>query len=329
MKALVTGAGGFLGLYIVEQLIARGDSVRALCRNRYPELDALGVETIQADLRDRDATIAACKGIDVVFHVAGLAGISGPWERFCGINFWGTRHIVDGCLKHGVGRLVYTSSPSVTFDGTDQRGVDESEPYPKRWLCHYAQTKALAERHVLASSEAGDLLCCSLRPHLIFGPRDRHLIPRLLSRARAGRLRRVGDGTNLIDVTYVTNAADAHLLAADALVPGSPLAGRAYFISQGQPVNCWQWIDEILALAGLPPVARSISFDAAWRIGAACELFYGLFRRNSEPPMTRFVAAQLAKSHYFDISRAREDFGYTPRVSTADGVALLAADLKK
>ena len=297
-----------------------------LCRNRYAALDALGVETVQADLRHREETMDACRGIDVVFHVAGVAGMAGPWDYFCGINVWGTRYLVDGCLKHGVGRLVYTSSPSVTFDGGDQRGVDESAPYARRWLCHYAHTKALAERHVLAANGLEGLLCLRLRPHLIWGPRDRHLVPRLVERARRGRLRRVGDGANLIDMVYVENAADAHLLAADALIPGSPVAGRAYFISQGEPVNCWQWIDEILALAGLPPVSRSISLAAAWRIGAVCEAIYAVLRRKTDPPMTRFLAAQLA-SRITTILPARADFGYWPQVSTSEGMDRLAAEL--
>ena len=327
MNALVTGAGGFLGLYLAEQLVARGDRVRAFCRGRYSQLDALGVETVQADIRDREATMEACRGIDVVFHVAGLAGLGGPWDYFCNINVWGTRYIVDGCLKHGVGRLIYTSSPSVTFDGSDQAGVDESVPYAKRWLCHYAHTKALAERHVLAANGLEGLLCCALRPHLIWGPRDRHLIPRMIARAKAGRLRRVGEGDNLIDTVYVENAAEAHLQAADALVPGSPVAGRAYFITQGEPVNCWQWIDQLLQLAGLPPVERSISFEKAWRIGTAFEWIYGFLRRKDDPPMTRFLAAQLARSHYYDITRAREDFGYRPRISTSEGLRRLSASM--
>jgi len=263
VNALVTGAGGFLGLYLVEQLVARGDRVRTLCRGSYPQLDALDVETVCADLRDRDATVAACRDVDVVFHAAGVAGIGFDWKHFHGINTLGTRHVVDGCRQHGVGRLVYTSSPSVTFDGTDQHRVDESVPYPARWLCPYPQTKALAEQHVLQCNGADGLLTSALRPHLIWGPRDRHLVPRLLARARSGRLRRIGNGTNLVDMVYVENAATAHLQAADALTPGSAVAGRAYFISQGEPVNCWQWIDEILSLAGLPPVRKSISLSAA------------------------------------------------------------------
>ena len=329
MNALVTGAGGFLGLYIVEQLVARGDRVRAFCRGSYPQLDALGVETVRGDLRDREATAAACRGMEAVFHVAGVAGLAGPWRHYHGINTLGTHHVVEGCRAHGVGKLVYTSSPSVTFDGSDQQGVDESVAYPRRFLAHYPHSKALAERHVLEANGTAGLVTCALRPHLIWGVRDRHLVPRLLARARSGRLRRVGDGTNQVDMIYVDNAAAAHLQAADALEPGSPVAGRAYFISQGEPVNCWDWIDEILALADLPPVRRSISLSAAWKLGAVLEVLYRLLPLAGEPPMTRFLAAQLATSHYFDISRARDDFGYRPTVSTAEGMRRIAAELAR
>jgi nucleoside-diphosphate-sugar epimerase len=328
MRALVTGAGGFLGLYIVEQLLAAGVSVRALGRGRYPALDALPVETRQVDLRDRAAVIAACEGIDIVYHAAGVAGIWGPWEHYYGINTLGTRHVIDGCLAHCVPRLIYTSSPSVTFAASEQCGIDETAPYPDQWLCHYPHTKALAEREVLAANGRDGLLTCSLRPHLIWGPRDQHLIPRLLARARSGRLRRVGDGSNLVDMVYVENAAAAHLQAAAALQPGSPVAGQAYFISQGEPVNCWNWINEILALADLPPITKTISTKAAWRVGAACEAIYRLLRRKSEPPMTRFLAAQLGLSHYFNMGRARRDFGYHPPVSTEEGMRRLGVWLR-
>jgi len=222
-----------------------------------------------------------------------------------------------------VRRLVFTSSPSVTFDGSDQCGVDESVPYPPRWLCHYPHTKALAEQAVLASNGCRGLLTCALRPHLIWGPRDPHLVPRLIDRARRGRLRQVGDGTNLIDMVYVENAAHAHLLAADALTDNSPAAGRAYFISQGEPVRCWDWINAILALSGLPPVRRRMSAAAARRVGAVLEATYRLLRIGREPAMTRFLAAQLASSHYFNIDGARRDLHYQPLVSTEEGMRRL------
>lgn len=327
MYALVTGAGGFLGRQIVEELLAAGERVRALVRRPCPELVANSVETVIGDVRDAAAAGDACGGVDVVFHVAGVAGIWGSWDHYHGTNTLGTQNIVAGCLAHGVGRLVYTSSPSVTFDGGDQCGVDESVPYASRWLCHYPHSKALAEQHVLEANGRDGLLTCALRPHLIWGPGDHHLIPRIVERARRGRLRRVGDGTNLIDMVHVENAALAHVRAATALVPGARVGGRAYFISQGEPVNCWEWIDQVLALAGVAPVTQSLSFGTAWRLGATLEAAWRVLRLRGEPPMTRFLAAQLAKSHYFNIDRARADLGYEPRVSTDEGMRRLGETL--
>jgi nucleoside-diphosphate-sugar epimerase len=291
-------------------------------------LDALGVQSLQGDLRDAAAVAAACDGVDAVFHTAGVAGIWGPWDHYFGINTLGTRHIIEGCRRHGVRKLVYTSSPSVTFDGTDQHGIDVSAPYPKTWLCHYPHTKALAEQEVLAANGTDGLLTCSLRPHLIWGPRDNHLVPRLIQRARSGKLRRVGEGKNLVDMVYVENAATAHLQAAAALTPGSPVAGNAYFISQGEPVNCWDWINDLLSLADLPPVRRSISAASAWKLGAALEAAYRILRIQSEPRMTRFLAAQLSSSHYFDLTAAKDDFGYEPQISTEEGMRRLRSALE-
>lgn len=320
MKALVTGAGGFLGRHIVAQLLARGDAVRGVARGEYPRLIEQGVEMRRVDLRDREATIAACKGVDIVYHTAAVPGIWGSWKHYHGINTVGTEHVLAGCRAHDIRRLVFTSSPSVTFDGQDQSNVDGSAPYASRWLCHYPHSKALAEQQVLAANGTDGLWTCALRPHLIWGPGDPHLIPRLIARRRTGRLRRVGDGTNLVDMVYVDNAAAGHLKAADALGPHGAASGKAYFLTQGEPVNCWQWIDELLALADLKPVRGSISVASAARIGAVCEAVFRTLRVQSEPPMTRFLALQLGKAHHFDISAAQRDFGYEVTVSTAEGM---------
>jgi nucleoside-diphosphate-sugar epimerase len=327
MHALVTGAGGFLGRYVVDALLARGDQVRGFARGDYPDLTERGVEMVRGDLADRDAVVAACRGVDCVFHVGGRVGIWGPWREYYRANVLGTQHVIDGCLAQGVRRLVLTSSPSVTFDCGNQSGVDESAPYPANWLAHYPRSKALAEQAVLAAN-GERLRTCSLRPHLVWGPGDHNLTARLVARARSGRLLRVGDGTNLVDMTYVENAADAHLQASDSLGEPASAAGRAYFISQGEPIGCWQWIDQILALVDLPPVRKSMSLRAAWRVGHACEWAWRLLGRRSEPPMTRFLASQLATSHWFDISAARRDLHYRPRVSTAEGMVRLGEWLR-
>ncbi|MFN0053128.1 MAG: NAD-dependent epimerase/dehydratase family protein [Planctomycetales bacterium] len=328
MRALVTGGGGFLGLYLVEQLVARGDTVRVLCRGTYPRLAALGVEVHSGDIRDVTGVIQACHGMDIVFHAAAVSGIWGSWQHYHGINTLGTENVIAGCRYGDVQRLVYTSSPSVVYDGQDHRNANESLPYPASYLCHYPHSKALAEQAVLSANCVNGLATVALRPHLIWGPRDNHLIPRLLARARAGRLRRVGRGDNLISMSYVENAAAAHLQAADRLAPGSPVAGRAYFINEPEPVSLWKWVDEILSLAGLPGVKKSISPAAAYAAGAMLESLYKVARLPGEPSMTRFLAQQLGSSHHYSVARAVRDFGYTPVVEVEEGMRRLAADLR-
>ena len=326
MNVLVTGGGGFLGLYITEQLVSRGDHVRVLCRGDYPRLTELGVDCRRADLRDAAAVHSACETMDAVIHTAAIPGIWGPWKRFHSINTLGTENVIAGCRRANVAKLIYTSSPSVVFDGAAHLNADESLPYPTRFLCHYPHSKALAEQAVLAANGDG-LSTVALRPHLIWGPRDNHLIPRLIQRAKSGKLRRVGDGTNLISMSYVENAAAAHLQVLDGLSRGSATAGKAYFINDPQPVILWDWINDLLSRVGLPPVRKSLPLRAAKCIGALLEAIYSTLRLASEPPMTRFLALQLATSHTYDIGRAERDFGYHPVVDPEEALRRLDADL--
>jgi nucleoside-diphosphate-sugar epimerase len=323
MLALVTGGGGFLGSRIVRLLLQAGHRVRSFSRGSYPDLGALGVEQHQGDLADATAVGRACAGCDIVFHVAARAGLGGRWWDYYRANTIGTRIVVRACRDHGIARLVYTSSPSVVFDGRDMEGVNESVPYPRHQEAHYPRSKALAERHVLSANGPG-LATVALRPHLIWGPGDNHLVPRILARARAGRLRRIGRESKRVDSVYIDNAADAHLLAAERLFPGSPIAGRTYFISNGEPLPVWDLVNRILAAGRLGPVTRSVPARLAWLGGAMCELAYGVFCPDREPPMTRFLARELATAHWFDLSAARHDLGYAPRVSIDEGLARLA-----
>ena len=322
MKILVTGGGGFLGGAIVRMLRARGDEVRSFSRGTYPDLAALGVEQFRGDLDDAAAVDAATQGCELVFHVAAKAGIWGAYHDFYRANVTGTENVIAACRRHGIGRLVYTSSPSVVFDGRDVEGGDESLTYPPSYEAHYPATKAIAERLVLAASSP-ELAVTALRPHLIWGPGDNHLVPRIVQKARAGRLRRIGTRPNLVDTVYVDNAARAHLQAADRLSPGSAVAGKSYFISNGEPLPLWEMVNRILAAAGLPPVTRTVPPWLAVVLGAACEGAWGLLRLDGEPPMTRFVAHELATAHWFDISAARRDFGYAPEISIDEGLLRL------
>jgi nucleoside-diphosphate-sugar epimerase len=328
LSALVTGGGGFLGGAIVRRLVERGDRVRSLARGDYPELKALGVETMQGDIADPAAVARAVAGCDVVFHVAAKAGVWGPLEEYRRANVEGTRQVVAACRATGVRRLVYTSSPSVVFDGTDMEGVDESAPYPAHFEAPYPATKAEAEQLVRAAN-GPELATVALRPHLIWGPGDNHLVPRLVARARAGRLRKIGRTPKRIDATYIDNAAEAHILAADRLEPGAAIAGRVYFIAQGEPVPLWELVNAILAAAGLPPVTRTVSLPLATAAAQLMESTYRVLGLMSEPPLTRFVVRELATAHWFDLTAARRDLGYAPRVSTAEGLARLAANFRE
>jgi 2-alkyl-3-oxoalkanoate reductase len=315
-KVLVTGGGGFLGGAIVRFLISEGETVRSFSRRQYSELEALGVEQIQGDLSDIKAVTSACQDVEAVFHVAAKPGVWGRYETFYLPNVVGTENIISACKSCGVQRLIYTSSPSAIFDGTDMEGVDESVPYPPTYHAPYPQTKAVAEYKVLEAAKAG-MPAVALRPHLIWGPGDNHLVPRIIQHAH--RLRQVGDGTNIVDTIYIDNAALAHVLAEKKLRSNPQLSGRVYFISQDEPIALWEMVNRILAVAGKPPVKRRISPGKALMAGSILEMVYKLFRIKSEPPITRFVARELATSHWFNIQAAKSDLGYNPMVSTDEG----------
>lgn len=360
---LITGGTGFLGRHLVERLLAEGRHVTVLGRTPAPDFEARGVRFVRASLEDAVAVRAACAGVETVFHTAAKVGVWGRYDDFFRTNVLGTRAILEGCREHSVRRLIYTSTPSVVYNGRDLAGADESLPLTTACPSPYPLTKALAEREVLAANSPA-LRTVALRPHLIWGLGDPHLVPRLLAKARAGRLRIVGTGHNRVDLVHIENAVDAHLLAEAALTvchllddkhdsseqfngkrllddchliddkqsgagPEPAAAGKAYFITNGEPVVLWDWINGLLVALGERPVTKRVSLRSAWTVGALCEGLWRALPLAGEPPMTRFVAAELAKDHWFDISAARRDLGYNPRVSMAQGLAELVASLKK
>jgi nucleoside-diphosphate-sugar epimerase len=317
LNVLVTGGGGFLGSAIARQLRAAGHTVTAAGRSAYPELEQEGIRTVRLDVRDALAVRRTVPGHDTVIHAAARAGVWGPRADYRRINVDGTAHVVDACRAAGVERLVYTSSPSVVFDGRDHENAGPDLPYPASWEAIYPETKAEAEKLVLAASDAR-MATVALRPHLIWGPGDPHLLPRVFAKARQGRLRIVGGGANRVSVSFVENAAAAHVQAALALQPGSPAAGRAFFVNDPEPVALWPWLNSLLEAVGLPRVERRVSLGVARAAGAVAEGVWSVLRLSGEPPMTRFVASQLAASHWYDVGPAREAFGYTPVVSAAE-----------
>jgi len=321
----VTGGAGFLGSAIVERLVARGDEVRSISRGYYPQLEKMGVEQVRGDLSDKSKVELACHDQELVFHAASKFGIWGDYNDFYQTNVIGTQNIIDGCRCQNVSKLVYTSTPNVIFNGTPEEGVDESVPYPSKFPAHYPKTKALAEQKVRKAAD-DRLKTIILRPHFMWGPGDNHGFPRIVARAK--RLKIIGDGKNLIDVTYIDDAVDAHLLAAEKLDQNPALSGKVYFISQGEPYPAWGMINNFLKVAGLDPITRSIPHRVAWIAGACLELIYTLFKIKGEPFMTRYLANVCATSQWFDISAARKDLGYQPQVSIEEGLKRLEEWLK-
>ncbi|MDP3069737.1 MAG: NAD-dependent epimerase/dehydratase family protein [Opitutaceae bacterium] len=328
-SVLVTGGTGFLGRRLVERLLAEGRSVTVLGRRPAPDLEKRGVRLIRASLDDAPAVAAACAGIGTVFHTAAKVGVWGRYADFFRTNVLGTRALLAGCHAHGVRAFVHTSTPSVVYNGQSLAGADESLPLTTDCPSPYPLTKAIAEREVLAANSTA-LRTVALRPHLIWGVGDPHLVPRVLARARAGRLRIVGDGKNVVDMVHINNAVDAHLLAEAALShPAAPAVGRAYFITNGEPIALWDWINDLLRALGEPPVTKRISLRAASAMGAICETLWRVLPVSAEPPMTRFIAAELAKDHWFDLTAARRDLGYEPRISMATGTENLVKHLRQ
>lgn len=326
MKILVTGGGGFLGFAICSMLIKRGDEVRSISRTYYSNLNELGVKQFQGNLLDKKVVLEAVKGCDAVIHTAAKAGIWGSYQDYYQTNVVGTSNIILACKELNIPKLVFTSSPSVVFNGSDMEGVNESVPYPSKYLTAYPQTKALAEQMVLKAND-GSLATVAIRPHLIWGPGDNHLIPRILARAKGKKLRKIGSRDVLIDSIYIDNAADAHLLALDCLDFNSTCSGKAYFISNDEPWKLWDLVNAIIRAGKGIPVDKSIPVSLAYFAGWVFESIYKVLGKKEEPPMTRFLAKELSSSHWFDISNAKKDFGYKPRVSIREGLKRLEASL--
>ncbi|MEW6079144.1 MAG: NAD-dependent epimerase/dehydratase family protein [Thermodesulfobacteriota bacterium] len=325
-KILVTGGGGFLGSAIVRRLVVRGDRVTTLSRSSYAGLESMDVRQIRADISDANAVILACRGMDMVIHTAAKPGVWGSYDEYYRPNVMGTENIVAACRHHHIPVLIHTSSPSVVFTGGDMEGVDETVPYPETFPTHYTKTKAMAEKMVVSAARQKDITAVVLRPHLIWGPGDPHLVPRVLARAK--KLVKVGNRNNLVDTIYIEDAAAAHILAADRLAANPSLSGRIYFISQDEPIPMWDMINGILKAGGLPPITRTLPAGMVWGIGAVLEASYKMMGIKQEPPMTRFVARELATAHWFNISAAKRDLGYQPRYTIQQGLDQLARWLR-
>ena len=326
-KVAVTGGGGFIGKALVRSLLRQGAEVIVLGRNPYPELEKQGVHCLQGDIQDLEFLTKAFCGCTTVFHVAAKAGIWGPRNEYFAINTQGTLNVLQACKANGVPNLVYTSTPSVVFDQQDINGADESLQYGSKPLCHYAASKIAAEKAVLAANSP-KLRTLAIRPHLVWGPGDQNLIPRLVERGQSRELKIVGSGTNMVDIAYIDNVVHAHILAAKNLEGEATGAGHAFFIGQKEPVMLWEWINELFIQLNIEPIVKRVPFPIAYMAGALLEILGTVGKKKEEPKMTRFLANQLAHSHWFSHRKAEKILGYNELVSSSEGMTRLISWLQ-
>ena len=317
MKTLVTGATGFLGKALARRLKTRGDEVTVLGRNPaiLAELEREGLRPLRGDLADAAVVQTACQGQELVFHAGALSSAWGPAEAFYRANVLGTRNVIAGCEAGGVRRLVHVSTPSIYFRFESRLAVAENSPLPAKTANEYARTKLLAEGEIDRACARG-LPVITIRPRAIFGEGDNAILPRLISRLQSGRLRIIGDGLNITDLTYVENVVDALLLCAEA---PDALLGRKYNITNGEPQLLWGLIEQLCAALGYQYPRRRISYPAAMALAAVLEAVCRRLPGQPEPLLTRYMVGVLAKSTTLDISAARRDLGYRPRVSVQAG----------
>lgn len=319
MNALVTGGGGFIGKALVNELVRRDFKVTSFSRGDYPELRKKGVNTISGDLSDSDSVLHATNNIDIVFHVAARAGTNGRYSEYYKTNVAGTENIINACKTNKIRYLIYTSSASVVFDGKDIEGSDESLPYPVHPVSHYTATKAIAEQLIL-KADCPDLRTLVLRPHLVYGPGDNHLLPAIISKAAKGKLRRIGKCRNLVDVSYIDNVVAAHISAARAIIENPEVSGNSFFITNGEPVLLWDFVDIILQTSGLEPVKKRIPAWVAIMISRINQNLHRVFLKNHESLLTPFIVSELIRSHWFNISKARDHLNYNPVISNIEGL---------
>jgi 2-alkyl-3-oxoalkanoate reductase len=322
MKVFVTGGSGFLGHAIVLQLLDAGHEVHTFARNNDDRLNREGVTQFLGSLTSYSAIKEAMTGCHAVIHAAAKTGIQGTYDEFYDTNVLGTQHILEACRALNIQLLVYTSTASVIFDGGSE-GKNEELPYPKKFDAYYPQTKAIAEQQVIQAN-GPELATVSLRPHLVWGPGDPHFFPRLMAKRRLDKLRILGKKTFRVDVTYVDDAAKAHLQAL-AVLQQEPnrVAGKAYFLSQDEPIAVDDFMNRLVACGGLGPVTKRINPSVARFAGWCIQKVYRTFRLKKEPPFDLFIAKQLSSSHWYDISAAKRDFGFLPELTIEEGMERL------
>jgi len=326
--AVITGAGGFVGRHLAERLVQAGVPVIA-SDLRDPGIS--GARFVACDIRDRAACDRLVQSASTVYHVASMVQTkqSGS-EPIWAVNHGGTRNMLAASQAHGIQRFVYVSSASVVYQGKDIENGDESLPYAAASQAPYADSKIAAERDVLAAHDPSGLVTCAIRPHVIYGPGDGRFLPAILRRAQSGTLRfGVGREDKLSDFTYIDNLIDSLVLANQRLLDDPTLGGRAWFVTNGEPMGFWDFVDRVLVAMNLPKIKGRIPYSIAYALAALAEHTNSLLGRDAGPEngFTRFAVRYMCTHHYFSIENARRDLGYQPAVNIDEGIRRTIAKL--
>jgi sterol-4alpha-carboxylate 3-dehydrogenase (decarboxylating) len=330
-KILVTGGCGFIGRNIVKGFADAGHDVTVVDIRCVPFRD--DVKFVDLDITNKQAVIDACAGMDSIVHNASLVQTKqGQEEIIWKVNLDGTKNILEACKTHAIPRLVYISSASAVYEGGDIENGDETLPYSSISQASYADSKIAAEKEALAFSGTGVTQVCALRPHVVFGPEDNRFVPNILEKASSGKLKReIGNRDKLSDFTYVTNFIDAIVMAEEALVEGSAVCGQAYFITNGEPKAFFQFVEEFMIEMGYPKIQGKVPFWLAYSAAALVELWFNIRKGDVtvENGMSRFAINYMVTHHYYSIDKAKRDFGWTPKVSLAEGIKITVEHLRE
>lgn len=315
---LVTGGTGFLGKRLSLTLKAKDYTVTVLGRDKQigQELNNHGIKFIPCDLTHEHKVIQACKGMDYVFHCGALSSSWGAYDLFYKANVLGTQHIIQGCKKYRVKRLIYVSTPSVYTANQDRIAVKETDQLPEKKVNHYAATKYMAEQYVQAASKEG-LPVISIRPRAIFGPGDPNILPRLLEANEQKRLPFIRNGNALMDVTYVDNVVHALLLC---MTSSEDTIGEVYNITNGEPMTFKALVEQFFSRLGEEMYPKQIPFCLAYSLATLLELGGKVTNRKEEPLLTRTTALMLGRSLTLDITKAKSELSYEPLYTVADGI---------
>lgn len=325
-EILVTGGCGFIGTAVANELANLGHRVTAV------DIQTLSlrndVRYVELDISNSNQVLEVCKNIDSVIHCASVVQTSNVGRgRIWQVNFDGTKNILDACKTHKVSRLVHISSASVIYDGIDIKNGDENHPYAQNPGSVYVESKLTAEQAVGTLRQTSATRTCILRPHLVFGPDDRRFIPNILQRAKDGKLnRKIDVRSKLSDFTYISNLVDAVVLAEEKLGSNPSVNGQVYFITNGEPIPFFEFVEEFLAQLGYPPIKRTVPYWLAYTGAALIEMFNALRFQEPQPEtgISRFAVKYQATDHYFCIDKARKELGWEPKIPLTEGIRLTA-----